>query len=248
MPDASSPNPRKKASQTPTPAIPSLGAQLKRARETAARSVKDCAQQISISAAQYEAYEDGSRQPGLPELEQLALFLQVPLAALLDGTEFSPLVPSATEVAEIIALRTRIIGARLRKARIDRGEDLPTAARAMGLRAMDLERIELANRALPLYRLDQLAAHLGLTRADFFESKPAPVNAVEEPAPAEPKSEHAQQFAAFMRLPADVRGALLDVEALEYVRAGLALRAFRPKDLRRAGRALTNLAGAVEAP
>ena len=237
MPDAS-PVPLARAHQGGR----DIGAQMRRARETAARSIKDCAQLINVSPGRYAAYEDGAKEPSLPELEQLAVFLQVTLAALLGDEEIEPLVPSPDEVAEVMALRTRIIGAQLRKARNDLGEMIATTAQAVGMRPGDLERIELAEKPLPYGKLELLAGHLGLDLTDFLDGDSNPSGELEPPM-ERPRDE--QQFAEFLKLPADVREALLTFDALTYIRSGLRLRGLRGKELRRAGKALGKLASVV---
>ena len=243
MPDARTSIEHAAASKPGTIPVAGLAGQLKLARETAARSIHDCARLIGIGSGRYAAYEAGSRQPSMPELEQLALFLQVPLDAFFDESEIAPLVPTPIEVGEVMALRARIIGARLRKARLDSGQQLAMTALALGMRARDLERFELAEKALPVGRLELAAHHFGLQRKDLLDVEQA--GSAEATAGAPPTGSR-QQYAQFVKLPADVREALMLPDALVFIRAGLRLRGLRTKDLRRAGKALDKLAGIVK--
>ena len=219
-----------------------IGAQLQRARETAARSINDCAQLVGISARRYAAYEADAKEPTMPELEQLALYLQVSVDDLFGDVEIAPLVPTPDEAAEVMRLRARIIGAQLRKARTDRGEMIAATAQSVGMRITDLERFERAEKPLPIGKLAQLAHHLGLQRSDLLDIEHTPSEAG---APPTEKPRDEQQFEEFLKLPMDVREALLTFDALSYIRAGLRLRGLRGRELRRAGKALDKLASVV---
>ena len=61
------------------------GVLIRAAREKARRTIKEVALRLGITPARVQQYERGIREMTLPELEQLALFLQMPISFFVNG-------------------------------------------------------------------------------------------------------------------------------------------------------------------
>ena len=59
--------------------LKTIGLLIRRARETAGRTRKDCATFIGVTAALMGKYEDGACAPSLVDLEALAHYLRIPV-------------------------------------------------------------------------------------------------------------------------------------------------------------------------
>ena len=150
-----------------------VGVLLRDARQAAGRTAQECADRLGITAAAYRSCEAGKRGISLPELEILAHALNVPVdhfwgaQTLAAERESEPLPDSA----QIIALRQRIIGARLRQARTAAGLSMKALGEPLGLSAGRLSDYEFGARPLPLPELEALAGALGQTIEDFLEAR-----------------------------------------------------------------------------
>src|SRR5690242_21767277 len=104
--------------------LKAIGLLIRRARETAGRTHKECATFIGVTSALMRKYEDGSREPSLVELEMLAHYLRIPIQVLLDPDACTELVAPRKNfcIAEVGKLRAHIIGARLKQARLKANE------------------------------------------------------------------------------------------------------------------------------
>jgi transcriptional regulator with XRE-family HTH domain len=148
-----------------------LGVLLRDARQYAGRTAKDCAEVIDVSPATYAAYEHGDKSPSLPELELLAYFLETPLTHFWGQTTRSdrpdqrPPVPGPT----LTELRDRMIGARLRQARLDAHAKIKEFADELGLSAGLLSAYELGQRPIPLPELEVIVNRLGMSLEQLLE-------------------------------------------------------------------------------
>lgn len=135
-----------------------LGALLRDARLSVGKSPEDCARILGLSSAAYTAYELGEQSPSLPELELLAYFLDIPLDHFWGDVSRAESGSAAEKLdrARLLALRQRMIGARLREARLAEGLNLEEAALAAGLGADQLAAYELGKEAVPLPVLETL--------------------------------------------------------------------------------------------
>lgn len=149
-----------------------LGVLLRDAREYAGRAPKECADVIGVTIQTYNAYERGDKSPTLPELELLAYSLDVPLAHFWGDTAISereqrrPAAPTAA----ITEVRDRMIGARLRQARLAANLKSKDLAAELGISAGLLAAFEFGQTPVPLPDLEVLLARLGLELDDVLES------------------------------------------------------------------------------
>ena len=95
-----------------------LGVLIRDARMAERRGVKECAVAIGVPVGQFRAYEEGRRSPSLPELEALVYYLKLPITQFWGNETRSDAAPvESVDIARLIALRQRMIGALLRQER-----------------------------------------------------------------------------------------------------------------------------------
>ena len=148
-----------------------LGVLLKDARLAAGKSPAECAETIDCPVSVYKAYELGKKHPSLPELELLAYSFNIPLTHFWGNKTIAAehRDPSQVPAAELHALRNRLIGAKIRQARLAAKLKLKDFAQEVGLTAGQLSAYEFGRKSTPVPELDMIAARLGLTLDDLTE-------------------------------------------------------------------------------
>ncbi len=186
------------------------GVLLREARQSAGRSVKDCAERLGITPAAYTAYEAGEKSPSLPELELLAYSLDIPLAhfwgqtTLAQETGRRPAPPDPV----VRELRDRMLGARLRQARVAAKLKLKDFAASLGISSGLLTDFEFGQKPVPLPDLEVIANRLGLKLEDLLEP---------EGVIGEWESAH-RLFQGFKQLPPDLREFVVSPVNEQYLR------------------------------
>ena len=141
------------------------------ARQAAGKSTQDCADILKISETTFKAYELGDSSPSLPELELLAYYLNTPLEHFWGDR--SLMVPSLTarqiDLQQLMGLRQRMIGACLRKARLEADLSLVELEQNTGISVKELEFYEFGQRAIPLPTLEALGEELHLPLKECFD-------------------------------------------------------------------------------
>jgi transcriptional regulator with XRE-family HTH domain len=150
-----------------------LGILIQSARSSAGKSIDECAEALNISSDQMEAYESGDASPSLPELEALAFYLRIPLdyfwgREVLDEFQKEPQV---FEKDRLMRLRNRVIGASLRKARLEAGITSLELANTVSISEEQLNQYELGAESIPLPELELLANNVNTTIKDFQDSR-----------------------------------------------------------------------------
>ena len=93
-----------------------LGSLVEKAREHFGRTKKECAAVLGLKPAEYRGIESGEYPISLPQLEAIALFLNIPMGYFW-GSE--PLKAEADlDFANLIELRHRVIGVLLSQQRL----------------------------------------------------------------------------------------------------------------------------------
>lgn len=187
-----------------------LGVLLRDARLHAGRPARECAEALGLTPAAYAAYEAGDKSPSLPELELLAYLCDVPLAHFWGQTTLAaapdrrPAPPDPT----VLELRDRMIGARLRQARLANQTKIKDFAQALGVSAGLLADYEYGRKAVPFPELEVLAGRLGLNLEDLLE----PQGVIGE-------WESTQRlFERFKQLPPDLRAFIVNPVNDSYLR------------------------------
>jgi transcriptional regulator with XRE-family HTH domain len=145
-----------------------LGVLVRDARTKTGKDLSVCAQAIGLTPEEFQSIEYGDRPPTLPELEILSYFLEIPLdhfwgSETLKTNGKSKLI----DPEQIKKLRQRVIGAMIRKARIDAELSIDDLAEKSGCNTVTLLAYELGETAIPLPELEILAQALDKTIDDF---------------------------------------------------------------------------------
>ncbi|MGC9398466.1 MAG: helix-turn-helix domain-containing protein [Anaerolineae bacterium] len=149
-----------------------LGILIHNARERARASLQECANALGISKERYAAYEEGVEAISLPELELLGRYLGAPLEVLRDeesrDDNFEVRLPDPTAYCN---LRNRIIGVRLRQARLKAGYTQEDVAKILGHSSSTISAYEYGKRPIGLAELEVLARELGVSMREFLDTE-----------------------------------------------------------------------------
>ncbi len=148
-----------------------LGVLIQDARLAARLSVKDCADAIDVSTSTYASYEKGKKAPSLPELEALSMFFNLPISHFW-GTEAISDNPSPIEeidLARLVDVRQRLIGALLRQERQQAGFSMKALAKEAGIPKSRITAYELGERSIPVPELEVLLSVLETNIEKFFD-------------------------------------------------------------------------------
>lgn len=144
-----------------------LGALIQDAREFAGRTVEECAAIVNISPDQFEQAENGEYDISLPELEALAIFLEVPMGHFW-GSETLKTKPEP-DYSQMIALRHRVVGVVLRQLRLQSQKSHQDLAEALGVDVAVIQSYESGQTAVPYLHLEQLCRAMGAGVDQFVE-------------------------------------------------------------------------------
>ena len=148
-----------------------LGVLIQDARLASRLTIKDCAEAIGVGSSTYRSYENGRKAPSLPELEALSMFFDLPLSHFW-GTEaisdaLSPI--EKIDMASLVELRQRIIGALLRQERQNAGYSMKALAQESELPKSRINAYELGERAIPVPELETMLLVLGSDIEKLFD-------------------------------------------------------------------------------
>lgn len=206
-----------------------MGAVLRGVRLARKRTLEACAEVLGCTGEEIAQYERGERDISLPELEALAQFLQVPVADVIAGRMPSLADEPPTLSSQARLLRAKIIGALLRKARLEAGKTVEEVAAEIECPPEMLERYEKGQEALSVLQLERAAEVLGVPFATFVqapEMKPVPASLVQKPADD------------LAHLPPEVREFLSAPRNVPYVQVAMELSRFSAQGLRAIAEAL----------
>ena len=183
-----------------------IGVLMRAAREKSHRSVKQVAQRLGVSAGRMRQYEAGAREISLPELEMLALYLQIPLSYFLNpDSNVAEEMPAPPQPEKIKSLRV-LIGTRLKQARLAAGKSREESASAARIKPSSLARYERGLGDMPITELERLAAFLGVNLFYFLQDdRPDEASEILD-------------LEKLARLPRDVRAFALNPDNLPYLR------------------------------
>ncbi len=182
-----------------------IGVLIRAAREKARRTTKEVAAQLGVTPGRVLAYEMGTHDISLPELEKLSLYLKMPLSFFLHGDpadviEAVPVPPKAEEMR----VRRSMIGAKLKQARLAAGMSKEQTTQAIGRTTAVLDRYERGQVDIPVVELEHLANLLRVTMTYFVGDNGARSDVLD--------------LNNWSRLPSDLRTFILDPNSLPYLR------------------------------
>ncbi len=148
-----------------------LGLLIFDARKAKRRSSEECAQALGVTPEQFQEFEKGSRAPSLPQLELLALYLDVPLEHFWGKQALSEAnAPEAMQEKErLMMLRNRVIGTNLRMARNNANFSYRELAEKTGIAEEQMKRYELGEADIPTPELELLSGVLDVPIEQFYD-------------------------------------------------------------------------------
>lgn len=189
-----------------------LGNLIRQARVNNGTSFEDCAWALNMSVETYQQAEQGEVPLDLPQLEVLAMCLDVPMAYFWGAEQLA--TPAKIDYGQYMALRQRIVGVSLERARIDAGWSVQQLADEVSLSAEQIESYERGSEPIPYLLLESLAEALSASLNDFTVE------------PHGPLGRHERALARrkeFGRLPDDVQAFVVGPGNLSYLRTAVRL-------------------------
>jgi transcriptional regulator with XRE-family HTH domain len=150
-----------------------LGALIAAAREHARRSVEECARVLGLSPEEFSEAERGEHIISLPELEALAIYLDVPMAHFWGSHQLQK--PGEPDYGVLLALRHKIVGGLLRQSRLDAGLSAEDVAAAVEIPVEQLHAHESGEQAIPYLLLEKLARQVGQPLDTFLDDARGPL-------------------------------------------------------------------------
>ena len=183
-----------------------LGNLVKDAREHFGRTKKECAAILELRPATYSQLESGEYAISLPQLEAIALFLNIPMGYFW-GSE--PLkVDAELDFANLIELRHRVIGVLLSQQRLRSRQSLADMAEALAIDEDLLKSYEMGEQPIPYLHLELICRHLDVSVNYFLDDLHGPLGRHEA------KQKLERQFG---RMPADMQAFLINPVNVSYL-------------------------------
>jgi transcriptional regulator with XRE-family HTH domain len=149
-----------------------LGVLILNARNRVGATREACAQVLDVSPEQFGAYETGSQPISLPELELLGRFLDLPLHVFLEDEDAD--VEEEHDLPDpglFLRLRHRLVGAKLRQARVETGRSVEQLAELLGRPVEVIAAYERGERAMPMAELEVVASALSRSLEHFVDQE-----------------------------------------------------------------------------
>ena len=150
-----------------------LGELVKNAREHFGRTKKESAAVLGIKPGEYKKIETGEYPVSLPQLEAIALFLNIPMGYFW-GSE--PLRAEAEiNFDSVITLRHRVIGVLLSQQRLRSRQSLADLAGALDIEEDLLKSYEMGEEPIPYLHLEQICRQLDVSVNYFLDDVHGPL-------------------------------------------------------------------------
>ena len=183
------------------------------AREEAGRSQEECAQVLGLSAEEFASLEASPDELTLPQLETLAMALNVPMSHFWGTIE--PREHSQQPDFELYqSLRQRIIGVYLYQARMQAGRSSQDLAADLDLPVETITAYETGQEPIPYFEVEQLSLNLGVPLTYFTEETHGPLASHET-------NMHMQQ--RFDQLPPNIKAFVVEPINQSYVETAMRL-------------------------
>jgi transcriptional regulator with XRE-family HTH domain len=189
-----------------------LGKLIQDAREGAGVTSEECAKALGISLDAYAQAEQGELPLSLPQLEVLALVLNLPMAYFWSGKQLPE--DRLVDYAQYMILRQRIIGVALQQARIDAGWSIQRLADESDVATEQIESFERGQEPIPYLLLESLA--------DLLDA-PLNVFTVEQSGPLGRHEQALTRRENFEALPEEVQAFVADPGNLIYLQTAMRL-------------------------
>jgi transcriptional regulator with XRE-family HTH domain len=150
-----------------------LGVLIKDARVHARRSIDECARALGISPEEMSEAERGEYIVSLPQLEVLAVYLDVPMAHFwgthtLDG-------PEEADYSMLLHLRNKMVGGLMQQARLEADVTLDEMADQLDVDEEQMRRYEQGLEPISFLQLEKAAQFLDVNINYFVEDEHGPL-------------------------------------------------------------------------
>ncbi len=204
-----------------------IGVLIRAARERAHRTPKEVARRMGISKARLRQYEMGAREISLPELENLACLVEVPVTFFLSNETLARREPAVPPAEEEVRARRSLLATKLKQARLDANKTEEECAQAIGRTRAQHRRYEAGRVDIPITELERLARFLNVGMSYFLRDGLARNVGGEMPDPD-----------VWARLPVEVRALIMDQNSLPFLRMAVKFRDLPPSKLQELGEIL----------
>jgi len=150
-----------------------LGGLIRDAREHAGHTPEECAQVLDVTPETFAQVESGEYPISLPELEALALFLEVPMGYFW-GSEPLQATPEV-DYQGLIELRHRVVGVLLNQQRLQAKKSHEELAEDLELDVELLKAYETGQKPIPYLHLEQICRYLGISVDLFLDDLRGPL-------------------------------------------------------------------------
>ena len=202
-----------------------IGILVKRARTSAGKDQRECAEFLGCSPYAYAQYERGAQGLSLPQLEALAYFLNVPVDSLWDDAVAPPeeVQEESLPLDQILLLRRKMLAVKFRQCRQAADLSQGEMGELLGCSAHVVSQYEHGVRDIPLAELELAAERCGHSPAEFMDEETIPLAQAEQ---------QRRLIARLEELPPDVRDFVLKPTNALYLRIAMLLSAMKADQLR----------------
>ncbi|MFH2040375.1 MAG: helix-turn-helix transcriptional regulator [Chloroflexota bacterium] len=210
-----------------------LGILIKDARLSLNKSLKECALAMGITTGVFKSYEEGRRAPSLPDLEILAYYFNLPLEHFWSNDvvsdNASPL--DSLNIQALVGIRQRMIGALLRKQRMDSGISIKDLSKRSGISASRLSAYELGDTPIPVPILEELMSILEGSIESMYDQS----------GPIGKWLDEKKVVQAFLQLPPELQSFVCNPVNQPYLELALSLSGLSPDKLRSVAESLLEI-------
>jgi transcriptional regulator with XRE-family HTH domain len=146
---------------------------VQKAREYARRETAECATALGLATATYEKAEAGEYPFSLPDLEALAIFLNIPMGYFWGSNQLEN--NQRTSYKDFIDLRQRVIGVMLKQRRLRARQTVDKLAETLGVDEETINAYESGNIPIPYLHLEQLSRTLDVPVIHFVDEEHGPL-------------------------------------------------------------------------
>lgn len=194
---------------------------IQNARLRSGRTVIDCAQVLGLSMEEFSDVESGDYILALPDLEVLAMYLNVPIDYF--SGKISVMEKHEPDYSSYMLLRQRIIGALLQQARIEAKLSLEDVASQIDADQTRVTAYEMGDEPIPYFELEALA-HLFEVGLDHFSD--------DEHGPLAKHEAEQKMWRTFQELPPDVKAFVAEPINVSYMQTAMRLSEMGVEQLR----------------
>jgi transcriptional regulator with XRE-family HTH domain len=211
-----------------------IGILVRRARSTARKSQRECAEALGISPGMFSQCEHGRQGFSLPQLEALAHLFEVPPASLWDDAEASASQAEAETLPlpQMLALRRKMLAIQFRQCREGADVSRREMSQLLGCSAYRVAQYEQGKRDIPLAELEIVADACEQPLAGFVDEETIPLGQAER---------QRQALARLDELSPDVRDFVLNPTNALYLRIAMLLSTMKADDLRQIAETLLDI-------